>query len=87
MNFFDADVYNFSLDAFNGGLRSTVMRNAPPGFSYPGDPTFEGESGVKPTSMNGIRASGSPGMSPAMVARRCAPAWAWGTITSTTRST
>jgi Carboxypeptidase regulatory-like domain len=47
MNFFDADIYNFSLDAFNRGLRSTVMANAPPGFSYPGDPTFEGESGVK----------------------------------------
>ena len=29
------------------GVRSTVMRNAPPGFSYPGDPGFEGQSGVK----------------------------------------
>ena len=47
MNFFEADIYNFSLDAFNRGVRSTVIPNAPPGFSYPGDPTFEGESGVK----------------------------------------
>jgi hypothetical protein len=47
INFYDADVYNFSLDAFNKGARSTVMKNAPPGFSYPGDPGFEGKSGVK----------------------------------------
>ena len=47
MNFYDADVYNFSVDAFNKGIRSTVMKNAPPGFSYPGDPGFEGNSGVK----------------------------------------
>jgi len=47
MNFYDADVYNFSLDAFNKGTRSAVMKNAPPGFSYPGDPGFEGKSGVK----------------------------------------
>jgi len=47
MNFYEADVYNFSLDAFNKGIRSTVMKNAPPGFSYPGDAGFEGKSGVK----------------------------------------
>jgi hypothetical protein len=47
MNFYDADVYNFNIDAFNKGIRSTVMKNAPPGFSYPGDPGFEGNSGVK----------------------------------------
>jgi hypothetical protein len=47
MNFYDADVYNFSLDAFQKGTRSTVMKNAPPGFFYPGDPGFEGKSGVK----------------------------------------
>jgi len=47
MNFYAADVYNFNLDAFNKGIRSTVMKNAPPGFSYPGDPGFEGNSGVK----------------------------------------
>ena len=47
MNFYDADVYQFSLDAFNKGTRSQVMKNAPPGFSYPGDPGFEGKSGVK----------------------------------------
>ena len=47
MNFYDADVYNFSIDAFNKGTRSGVMKNAPPGFSYPGDAGFEGKSGVK----------------------------------------
>jgi hypothetical protein len=47
LNFYDADVYNFSIDAFNKGVRSQVMKNAPPGFSYPGDPGFEGNSGVK----------------------------------------
>ena len=47
LNFFEGDVYNFSLDAFNRGIRSTVVKNAPPGFSYPGDPGFEGKSGVK----------------------------------------
>src|SRR6185503_10696963 len=47
MNFYDADVYNFDIDAFNKGTRSQVMKNAPPGFSYPGDPGFEGNSGVK----------------------------------------
>jgi hypothetical protein len=47
MNFFEADSYNFSLDAFNRNIRSTVVRNAPPGFSYAGDPGFEGNSGVK----------------------------------------
>ncbi len=47
LNFYEADVYNFSLDAFNKGIRSTVVKNAPPGFSYPGDPGFEGQSGVK----------------------------------------
>jgi hypothetical protein len=47
MNFFEGDVYNFSLDAFNKGIRSTVVKTAPAGFSYPGDPGFEGKSGVK----------------------------------------
>ncbi len=47
MSFVDADAYNFSLDAFNKGIRSTVIKNAPPGFSYTGDPGFEGTSGVK----------------------------------------
>ena len=47
LNFYNGDVYNFSVDAFNKGTRSQVMKNAPPGFSYPGDPGFEGNSGVK----------------------------------------
>ena len=47
MNFYEADVYNFSLDGFKKGIRSTAVKNAPPGFSYPGDAGFEGTSGVK----------------------------------------
>ncbi len=47
MSFVESDAYNFSLDAFNKGIRSSVMKNAPPGFSYTGDPGFEGTSGVK----------------------------------------
>ncbi len=40
-------VYNFSLEKFRQGVRSTVYRNAPPGFSYPGDPDFiGGKSGM-----------------------------------------
>jgi carboxypeptidase family protein len=33
-------IYLFSLDAFKAGQRTTVYKNAPPGFSYPGDPGF-----------------------------------------------
>jgi hypothetical protein len=35
-------IYNFSLAGFNQGVRSTVFKNAPPGFSYPGDAGFVG---------------------------------------------
>jgi hypothetical protein len=48
LDFFTDQGYTFSREAFLQGTRSTVMRNAPPGFSYVGDPGFEGESGVKP---------------------------------------
>ena len=40
------DIYNFSLDRFYAGQRSTVIPNAPPGFTYPGDVGFAGKSGV-----------------------------------------
>ena len=46
MSFPGGDIYNFDLDAFYAGTRSTVIPNAPPGFSYPGDPGFAGKSGV-----------------------------------------
>jgi hypothetical protein len=44
--FHDGQIYNFDRDKFLAGTRSTVMPNAPPGFSYPGDPGFKGKSGV-----------------------------------------
>src|SRR5436190_1571752 len=40
-------IANFSLDRFRQGATSTVFRNAPPGFLYPGDADFpSGKSGL-----------------------------------------
>jgi hypothetical protein len=40
-------VYNFSLDRFREGVKSTVYRNAPAGFLYPGDQGFvNGQAGM-----------------------------------------
>ena len=33
-------IYNFSVDRFLAGTRTTQYANAPPGFLYPGDPGF-----------------------------------------------
>jgi hypothetical protein len=38
-------IYNFSLDRFLKGTKSTVYQNAPAGLYYPGDPGFPGKSG------------------------------------------
>jgi hypothetical protein len=46
MSFPQGDVYNFSLSGFRASQRSTVIPNAPPGFTYPGDPGFNGKSGI-----------------------------------------
>jgi Carboxypeptidase regulatory-like domain/TonB dependent receptor len=40
------DTYNFNIAGFKAGTRSTVIPNAPPGFTYPGDPGFNGNSGI-----------------------------------------
>ena len=40
------DTYNFSIAGFNAGTRSTAIPNAPPGFTYPGDSGFNGNSGI-----------------------------------------
>ena len=42
----DGAVYNFSMEAFTAGIRSQTVVNAPPGLSYPGDPGFQGKTGV-----------------------------------------
>jgi hypothetical protein len=40
-------IYNFSIDKFRAGARSTVFPQAPPGFTYPGDPGFpNGKAGM-----------------------------------------
>ena len=40
-------VYNFSLERFRQGVKSTVYRNAPAGFLYPGDDGFvNGQAGM-----------------------------------------
>ncbi len=51
-SFMHGEVYNFSLANFYSGLESTVIPTAPPGFSYPGDPGFHGNSGVAPEWAN-----------------------------------
>ena len=33
-------IYNFSLDGFKSGQRTSQFTNAPPGFTYPGDASF-----------------------------------------------
>ena len=46
MSFKSGKVYNFSLANFNAGTHSTVIPSAPAGFTYPGDPGFNGKSGM-----------------------------------------
>jgi hypothetical protein len=52
MSFPQGDVYNFSLTKFHANQRSTVIPNGPPGFTYPGDPGFNGKSGIQPSYKN-----------------------------------
>lgn len=47
MSFRNKDTYNFSLSNFYNDIRSTVVPTAPPGFTYVGDPGFDGTSGMK----------------------------------------
>jgi hypothetical protein len=41
-------IYTFSWDRFNQGIRSTKYKKAPAGLYFPGDPGFQGDSGVTP---------------------------------------
>jgi len=46
-------IYSFDFGRFDQGIRSTVFKNAPVGFLFPGDSNFVGESGTerKPYNM------------------------------------
>jgi len=39
-------IFNFDMNRYLAGTRSTQYVNAPPGFYYPGDPGFPGKSGI-----------------------------------------
>jgi hypothetical protein len=43
----DSRIYNWNYDRFKQGIKSTVFKNAPAGFYYPGDSGFPGKSGVR----------------------------------------
>ncbi len=38
-------IYNFSVPNFYAGVKTKIYNNAPPGFTFPGDPGFHGQSG------------------------------------------
>ena len=42
----DGQSFTFSMARYQAGLESKVYPNAPPGFLYPGDPGFNGQSAV-----------------------------------------
>ncbi len=46
MQFTQSDVSDFSLASFYANKKSTAIPSAPPGFTYPGDPGFNGRSGL-----------------------------------------
>ena len=48
----DGKVYTFSLDRYYQNIVSTVYKNAPAGFYYPGDPGFSGKAGIDPHYAN-----------------------------------
>jgi len=52
IKFQQGDVYTFSLPNFEQGIRSKVIPQAPPGFLYPGDSGFYGQSGIHPQYTN-----------------------------------
>src|SRR5579863_1108352 len=42
----NGSIYNFSEAAMIAGVKSTKFNNAPPGLTFPGDPGFQGKSGM-----------------------------------------
>jgi hypothetical protein len=51
-NIINGAVPNFSLDRFRQGVKSTVFTKAPAGFTYAGDPGFNGKRGFAPQWWN-----------------------------------
>jgi hypothetical protein len=41
-----SQIYNFDIDRFRAGVRSTVFPQAPPGLAYPGDEGFPSKAGM-----------------------------------------
>jgi hypothetical protein len=39
-------IYNFDVAKFYAGVKTKIYNNAPAGFTYPGDPGFQGQSGM-----------------------------------------
>jgi hypothetical protein len=49
----NGSIYNFDLERFRSGIRSSVFRNAPAGFTYPGDEGFpNGNAGMDESWLN-----------------------------------
>ena len=62
-NVLNGAVYNFSLDNFRKGIKTSVFKNAPAGLLYPGDPGFPpGRTGLNKQWWNLSPRVGSPGM-------------------------
>ena len=47
-----SQIYNFDIERFRAGTRSTVFPQAPPGLAYPGDPGFPGKAGMHAEWLN-----------------------------------
>ena len=72
-----SQIYNFDIDRFNAGQRSTVFPQAPPGLRYPGDEGFPTQGGhVHRVAEHPAARRRVVGSRTATAGRRCAPATA-----------